>query len=75
MKYSSSIAFRTALEARIRNHPSDHQSRLRKEIVFDRVLARLTETDPELWVVKGGFALDVRCGDAARSTKISTSFS
>jgi len=69
VKYSTSTAFRTALEARIRNHPPDHQSRIRKEIVFDRVLARLIERDSDVWIVKGGFALDVRFGNEARSTK------
>ncbi len=43
--------------------------RLRKDIVFERLLARLLVAAPERWILKGGLALDYRLGDRARTTK------
>jgi hypothetical protein len=69
LKYSSPSAFRESIEARIRNAPPEHQARLRKAIVFDRLVSRLISNNPPTWIVKGGFALDLRFGLNARSTK------
>lgn len=71
MKYATDQAFRTALEARIKQGQSDSAgvSRLRKRIVFERLLARLVAQAPGEWVLKGGFALELRLGSVARSTK------
>lgn len=71
MKYATDQAFRTALEARIKQGQSDSAgvSRLRKRIVFERLLARLVTEAPGEWVLKGGFALELRLGSVARSTK------
>lgn len=71
MKYASDHAFRAALEARINQGQTDSAgvSRLRKRIVFERLLARLAAQAPGEWVLKGGFALELRLGNAARSTK------
>lgn len=44
-------------------------SRLRKRIVFERLLARLVVEARGEWVLKGGFALELRLGSVARSTK------
>ncbi|MEA3328001.1 MAG: nucleotidyl transferase AbiEii/AbiGii toxin family protein [Chloroflexota bacterium] len=44
-------------------------SRLRKLVVFDRFLARLFQDQPDHWVFKGGFALQLRLGERARTTK------
>lgn len=44
-------------------------ARLRKMVAFDRFLARLAKREPEAWIVKGGFALQLRLGDRARTTK------
>ncbi len=44
-------------------------TRLRKMVSFDRFLARLAEEEPEVWIVKGGFALQLRLGARARTTK------
>jgi Nucleotidyl transferase AbiEii toxin, Type IV TA system len=38
-------------------------------VAFDRFLARLAEEEPESWIVKGGFALQLRLGARARTTK------
>ena len=71
MKYATDHAFRTALEARIKQGQTDSAgvSRLRKRIVFERLLARLAVEAPGEWVLKGGFALELRLGSVARSTK------
>jgi hypothetical protein len=45
--------------------------RLRKQVVFERLIARLVVAAPNRWVLKGGFALDLRLGARARSTKTS----
>jgi hypothetical protein len=44
-------------------------SRLRKRVVFERLLARLQAVAPGAWVLKGGFALELRLGGSARTTK------
>lgn len=72
MKYKSGSAFRRALEDRLR---AQNQSgglplfRLRKLVVFDRLLARLNATSPSSWVLKGGFALQLHLGVRSRTTK------
>jgi len=42
---------------------------LRKMVAFDRFLSRLFLHGPDQWVVKGGFALQLRLGASARTTK------
>ena len=42
--------------------------RLRKLVVFERLLSRLLVVAPERWVLKGGVALDFRFGERARAT-------
>jgi len=71
MKYATDHAFRTALEARIKQGQTDSAgvSRMRKRIAFERLLARLVAKAPGEWVLKGGFALELRLGNVARSTK------
>lgn len=71
MRYETAAAFRTALEARLKTAQSEHSglSRLRKRVVFERLLARLNVVAPDGWVLKGGFALELRLGDHARTTK------
>jgi hypothetical protein len=72
MKYASAPPFRQALEARLAaasraGGPS--LGRLRKEVAFDRLLARLVAVGPDRWVLKGALALDYRFGDRARTTR------
>ncbi len=71
MKYRTSAAFRTALEARLEaaQHDGVGLTRLRKRVVFERLLARLHAVAPDAWVLKGGFALELRLGAKARTTK------
>ena len=56
MKYASAGAFRTALETRLRSEQSEGVgiSRLRKRVVFERLLARLQAVAPDGWFLKAG---------------------
>ncbi len=72
MRYTTPPAFRRALEDRLKTLSGADPARLarlRKRIVFERLLARLVAAAPQAWVLKGGFALELRLADHARSTK------
>jgi predicted nucleotidyltransferase component of viral defense system len=72
MKYATPEAFRAALDQRIRNEAVTSGvpvMRLRKRVAFERFLARIAIVDPERWVLKGAFALDLRLGLRTRTTK------
>src|SRR5882672_4637765 len=68
--YSTSGAFRRALEERLKRISLTDQTdlnRLRRQVSFDRLLARLFREEPAPWVLKGGYALELRF-KTARST-------
>jgi len=44
-------------------------NRLYKQVAFERLLARLFNEDPPRWLLKGGYAIELWLGGAARSTK------
>jgi hypothetical protein len=44
-------------------------SRLRRKVLFERVVRRIDSAEPGRWVVKGGMALEVRLPSQARATK------
>ena len=73
-KYEDANAFRRALEDRLKNIARDQAlplDRLRRRITFDRFLARLfsrRNTKPQ-WLLKGGYALEFRFHNIARTTK------
>ena len=72
MRYESGSAFRRSLEDRLRTMSLETGVplvRLRKMVAFDRFLSRLFLHGPDQWVVKGGFALQLRLGAIARTTK------
>jgi hypothetical protein len=71
VRYEDAGAFRMALEQRLRNASRAGTSlvRLRKAVVFDRLLARLMVVAPYRWVLKGALALDFRLGARTRTTK------
>jgi hypothetical protein len=72
MKYRSGAAFRQALEQRLLDRSRQTGTslvRLRKAVVFDRLLARLLVAAPRRWVLKGALALDFRLGERTRTTK------
>jgi hypothetical protein len=68
--YTSAGAFRKALEERLKSESRARQmdvNRLRRQVSFDRLLARLFRAETVPWVLKGGYALELRF-KAARST-------
>lgn len=72
MTYQSLGAFRQSLEQRLLNQSREtgvDLNRLRRRVVFERILVRLVTAQPGTWVVKGGMAVELRIGDSARMTK------
>jgi hypothetical protein len=72
LKYRDAVSFRQALEQRLKDQFEGDGSRIvreRKRVAFDRLLARLVAVAPERWLLKGGFALDLRLAVRARTTK------
>ena len=69
--YSTPHAFRAALEARLRNIANEQGTdlqRLRRQVAFERLLARLFSEENPPWLLKGGYALELRLPAQARST-------
>jgi hypothetical protein len=69
-KYTTAGAFRRALEEQLKRTSQTDQTdinRLRRQVSFDRMLARLFHNGSVPWVLKGGYALELRF-KKARST-------
>jgi hypothetical protein len=65
------MAFRRALEDRLKRIAGKERlelQRLRRELAFDRLLARLFAKKTAPWILKGGYALELRIKEA-RATK------
>jgi len=43
--------------------------RLRKQVTFERFIARLQTIQPDTWILKGGLAMQLRLGMQSRTTK------
>jgi predicted nucleotidyltransferase component of viral defense system len=72
MRYATPAAFRAALEARLNaaaRAGGRPVGRARTLVAFTRLLARLERTAPDRWVLKGGFALELRLPGQARATR------
>lgn len=72
MTYDSPRALRQALEQRLLSRSKESGlplDRLRRQVMFERLVVRLERAEPGIWVLKGGMALEVRLGDQARLTK------
>ncbi len=72
MKYTTASAFRRSLEQRLAtlaNQTGVPLVRLRKLIVFDRLMSRLLIVAPSGWFLKGAVALNFRAGSRFRTTK------
>lgn len=70
-KYAAAGAFRQALEERLKAISRDERTdfqRLCRQVAFDRFLARLARVDNPDWILKGGYAMELRF-DTARSTR------
>lgn len=72
MRYETASALRRALEDRLKERSQRDGAvlaRLRKQVAFDRCLARLVQVAQDQWALKGGFALQLRMSDRARTTR------
>jgi hypothetical protein len=61
--YASAGALRRALEDRLRQTATAEQvdlARLRRQVAFDRLLARLFHSDEAPWALKGGYAMELQ---------------
>lgn len=70
-EYKTAKDFRTALETRllsIREKSGDDIQQLRRHVAFDRLLTRLFSTPNPPWILKGGYAMELRLSHA-RATK------
>lgn len=70
-KFSSPASFRQCLESRLQAVSKEtgiDLQRVRRKVAFERFLARLFSIQPYPWVLKGGYALEVRF-KVARATK------
>jgi len=62
-KYASAGALRRALEDRLRQTASTEHidlARLRRQVAFDRLLARLFHSEKAPWALKGGYAMELQ---------------
>lgn len=69
--YATATAFRQALETRLMNLArAEHVDvqRLRRQVAFDRLLCRLFKEPMAPWVLKGGYAMELRL-TLARTTR------
>lgn len=72
MTYETPQALRMALEQRLLSQSQTggvNLDRLRRRVLFERIISRLQAAEPGRWVLKGGMALEVRLRDRARLTK------
>lgn len=70
--FGSAAAFKAALEARLRKRAEEHKvslSTLQLKFAIERLLARLFQHPEPPWLLKGGFAMDLRFRPRARTTK------
>ena len=70
-KYQTARALLNALSDRLKQKAEsgagDIQT-MRRQVAFDRLLVRLFYKEPSLWVLKGGYALEIRISNS-RTTK------
>ena len=70
--YKTPGDFRRALEDRLKVLSEKEKTpldRLRRRVAFDRMLARLFSDEKPRWLLKGGYALEFRLRNTARTTK------
>lgn len=71
MRYETEASFRSALEDRLKKQTTDvnRLAYLRKQVVFERFLARLVGVAPGRFVLKGALGMEFRGGERGRTTK------
>jgi len=70
--YPNATAFRQALEARLRNAAQQRSVQiqgLRLKVAIERLLARLFHGPDPPWLLKGGYAMELRFRPRARTTR------
>jgi hypothetical protein len=70
-KYASATAFRVALESRLKKLANEEDldlQRLRRQAAFDRLLCRVFTIPDTPWLLKGGYAMELRL-KTARTTR------
>jgi hypothetical protein len=70
-RYETPVALRRALEDRfmaLAAKTGDDIQRLRRQAAFDRLLCRLFQNEKSPWLLKGGYAMELRIR-AARTTR------
>ena len=70
-KYASAAAFRVALEERLKRLAQEESldlQRVRRQAAFDRLLCRLFANPNAPWLLKGGYAMELRL-KTARTTR------
>lgn len=71
-RFTTAGAFRQSLEERLnqfaKNQGTD-LNRLRRRVAFERLLARLFMEKHPRWLLKGGYAIELRLQEVARATK------
>jgi len=70
-RYESPAALRMALGHHLRSDSQESGisvERLRRRVMYERIVVRLDLAEPGMWVVRGGLALDVRLGRRARAS-------
>jgi hypothetical protein len=70
-KYASAAAFRVALEDRLKRLAQEESldfQRVRRQAAFDRLLCRLFSRSDAPWLLKGGYAMELRI-KTARTTR------
>ncbi|MDE0144544.1 MAG: nucleotidyl transferase AbiEii/AbiGii toxin family protein [Nitrospira sp.] len=71
-RFATAGAFRQSLEERLKQFAKNQGtdlSRLRRRVAFERLLARLFMEKHPRWLLKGGYAIELRLQEVARATK------
>jgi hypothetical protein len=70
--FKTAVAFRTSLEERLKHTAAEsgvQLNSLRLKVVIERLLARLFRVESPPWLLKGGYAMELRYRPRARTTK------
>lgn len=76
-KFKTATDFRKSLENRLKNVASqtgNDLQRLRRNVAFDRLLARLLDEDDTSFALKGGYAMELRFSNARATKDIDLTF-
>jgi len=71
-RFTTAGAFRQSLEERLKQFAKSQETdlnRLRRRVAFERLLARLFMEENPRWLLKGGYAIELRLQEIARATK------